>query len=140
MKQRAAAALGIATFAILMGAYFLLPSQATTNTEATTHAAAPADTDLISTNGTPVELPGHVVAAAFGCQDRDQFDRIAGELKTHAMDAAKAELGQAVQSGECTLLKTGESVEVSATHSGMARVSRKGDAREYWTVADVVSL
>jgi hypothetical protein len=75
-----------------------------------------------------------------GCTDREYFDKLitlAGQKDQEALSRA---LAAGLLSGECVELREGEEVYVmdSTIFSGLAKVRRVGEVREYWTNLEAI--
>lgn len=71
----------------------------------------------------------------FGCESREAFEKLA-EIAAQGDDVAlKNDLAAGVASDECTLFKNGEPVYIAdaAMTSGLVKLRRKGNTREFWT-------
>lgn len=71
----------------------------------------------------------------FGCTDKEYFDKLIKYIVDEDIEAFKKGLMAGIITEECTLFKKGEAVYVVDTKifSGLAKVRRKGNVREYWT-------
>ena len=71
----------------------------------------------------------------FGCQDRDEFDKIISFAAQKDSEAFNAALWRDLATGQCTLFKNGETVFLTDTaiFHGLIQLRRKGETEEYWT-------
>ncbi len=76
----------------------------------------------------------------FGCVTRELREKIGLYHIDGDKQAFKDAMLAALQSGTCTVFKSGEEVYVTDTaiFSGMVKVRRKGQTVEYWTSLEAV--
>jgi hypothetical protein len=72
---------------------------------------------------------------AWGCADRDTFERLIGYIVDHDMDAFKSGLSTEMLNGNCVWLQKGTAVFLSDTAimHGLVKIRPQGDTSEYWT-------
>jgi len=101
-------------------------------TEAT-HDTAPAD---------GVNVNSRVAARdAFGCQDKETFEKITKLSSEGDKDLASKVLGDGIASGRCTLIDKGDMtlIEDTSIFAGMVKLRRKGEEAAYWTFIEVAA-
>ena len=76
----------------------------------------------------------------FGCTDRKYFDKLVGYAVQKDNEAFTKALSAGLLIGTCTIFKTGEVVYIADTAilSGIIKVRRKGETKEYWTNMEAV--
>jgi hypothetical protein len=78
---------------------------------------------------------------AFGCQDKETFEKITKLLSEGDKDLASKVLGDGIASGTCTLINKGDMtlVEDTSIFAGMVKLRRKGEESAYWTFIEVAA-
>ena len=76
----------------------------------------------------------------FGSTDRNYFDKLVEYAVQKDNEAFKKALSAGILMGTCTTFKNGEVVFIADTAilSGLVKVRRKGETREYWTNIEAV--
>lgn len=87
--------------------------------------------------------PGiHSVAGGswIGCVSKDVHSKLTSYSVAGDKAAFRKAAVKALQNGDCTMLSTGESVQLTDTSvfSGMVKVRRVGDTDEYWTNIEAI--
>ncbi len=75
-----------------------------------------------------------------GCTDKKYFKRLISYAAQHDDAAFQKALYIGVAAGICTVFKPGEAVYVSDTSlfSGLVKLRRPGEVKEYWTVMEAI--
>lgn len=77
-------------------------------------------------------------SAAFGCDDRDDYQRALRMLVNNDTEAFKSFIVVKASAGDCTVFQAGEKVYLddSAILSGLVKVRRQGGLVSYWTATE----
>ena len=76
----------------------------------------------------------------FGCADREQHGKLVQYAVQKDEEAFKRALAAGILAGACTMFKDGEPIYIADTaiFSGLVKVRRKGEVKEYWTNIEAV--
>ncbi len=76
----------------------------------------------------------------FGCTSRSHFSRLVGLATSGDTEAFQQALNTGLATGSCTTFQTGEIVYLIdvGVFSGLAKIRRKGETKEYWTNMEAV--
>ncbi|MFM0284123.1 hypothetical protein P0D75_39560 [Paraburkholderia sediminicola] len=121
---------------------------ASTKHEETTSApavTAPTSVSAVGETNADTSLPPGVHKIADGTWLGCESDKLHSKLTSYSVAGDKAAFKKAVlmaiSNGECTLFRTGETVQLmdTAIFRGMVQLRRLGDTTEYWTNIEATS-
>ena len=71
----------------------------------------------------------------FGCETKEEFNKLLDYLLDDDYEAFNNALAIGLMTGTCTIFESGETVYLEDTSilSGLVKVRRPGETREYWT-------